>query len=64
VDVLSRKGELAKHNLWTICALVRRVRDAVRAGTLDALLADVLARHAAWFPDSQLRSSWDALNPA
>ena len=60
-DVLARKGELAKHNLWTICDVVKRVRVAARAGNLDAMLADTLARHAAWFPDSQLGASWDAL---
>lgn len=62
-DVLARKGELAKHNLWTICDVVKRVRTAVRSGGLGGMLAGVLARHAAWFPDSQLGPSWEALNP-
>jgi queuine/archaeosine tRNA-ribosyltransferase len=60
-DVLARKSELAKHNLWTICHLLQVVRQAVKAGTLDSLLAKTLARHAAWFPDSQLPASWQAL---
>jgi 7-cyano-7-deazaguanine tRNA-ribosyltransferase len=55
---------LAEHNLWTICATIRRVRTALAEDRLDAMLAEIAQRHAAWFPESALRPSWEALHDA
>lgn len=61
-EIFADARRLARHNLWTICHTVRRLRELVAAGTLDAHLAEVLQRHAAWFPDSKLPESWNALD--
>lgn len=53
---------LAAHNLWTICETIRRVRDALAAGRLDAMLAEIVERHTAWFPASALGPTWEALH--
>jgi len=53
-DLLRCEPDLRVHNLWTIMSTVRRMRDAICAGTLDSLLADILDRHTALFPDSDL----------
>ncbi|MEM9557160.1 MAG: tRNA-guanine transglycosylase [Acidobacteriota bacterium] len=53
---------LACHNLWTILDTVRRLRRLGRTADLEAHLDRVLARHQAWFPDSELESSWRRLN--
>ena len=60
-DLMTRTADLATHNLWTICDTMRRIREVVRDGTLDAMLADVLERHSVWFPESRLRPSWEGL---
>lgn len=60
--ILTRVADLATHNLWTICDTMRRIRKAVAAGTLPAMLAEVLERHSEWFPESRLKASWDQLH--
>jgi 7-cyano-7-deazaguanine tRNA-ribosyltransferase len=52
---------LALHNLWTITDTMRRVREAMAADRLEAMLDEVLRRHTQWFPESALQESWDAL---
>jgi len=61
--VFASKDELAKHNLWTICTTVERLRELGRATPrLDAYLEDLLEIHQCWFPKSALRASWSGLN--
>jgi 7-cyano-7-deazaguanine tRNA-ribosyltransferase len=60
--LLADEVQLAEHNVWTICDTVRRVRAALDAGTLPAMLADVVERHTAWFPASALGPSWEKLH--
>ncbi len=61
-DIFASRDALTLHNLWTISDAVDRIGEAMREGRLDALLEDILARHAAWFPKSALARSWDALH--
>jgi 7-cyano-7-deazaguanine tRNA-ribosyltransferase len=58
-EVFADKALLTRHNLWTICDTVRRLREliAVREN-LGAYLEDVLRIHQAWFPTSRLVPSW------
>ena len=58
-DVWNDETELIQHNLWTIGDVVRRVRLAVRDGTLEAMLVEILERHRRWFPASRLGASWE-----
>ncbi|HYY81775.1 MAG TPA: tRNA-guanine transglycosylase [Actinomycetes bacterium] len=51
---------LAAHNLRTILDTVRAAGDAHRAGTLEAMLEQLVDVNAAWFPDSLLRKAWEA----
>ena len=52
---------LARHNLWTICDTVARLRPLVRTpSALDKYLENVLAIHEKWFPQSKLGPSWRA----
>ena len=60
--VFDNVAHLALHNLWTITDTMRRVREAMAAGRLDAMLEEVLKRHTQWFPESELQKSWDALD--
>ena len=61
-EVFENVAGLALHNLWTICDTLRRVREAVAADRLEAMLDEVLRRHVQWFPESELEKSWDALD--
>jgi 7-cyano-7-deazaguanine tRNA-ribosyltransferase len=60
--VFDNVSHLALHNLWTITDTMRRVREAMAAGRLDAMLENVLKRHTQWFPQSELQPSWVALD--
>jgi 7-cyano-7-deazaguanine tRNA-ribosyltransferase len=61
--VFANKDELAKHNLWTICSTVDRLRSFDRATSqLGAYLANVVEIHQHWFPHSALRATWLDLN--
>jgi queuine/archaeosine tRNA-ribosyltransferase len=60
-DIFASRDALTLHNLWTICDTVDRMRVCVLAGSLDAMLDEVLAVHTEWFPGSALASSWEAL---
>lgn len=53
---------LAEHNLWTICETIRSVRAALAEDRLDAMLAEIVERHTAWFPDSALGTTWESLH--
>lgn len=53
---------LALHNLWTLLTAMDRLREAVAAGTLERLLEQILERHQAWLPESELPASWEALS--
>ena len=60
--VFSDKERLSRHNLSTICRTVLHLRGLLESGAgLDAYLAEVLERHAAWFPQSALMRSWAEL---
>ncbi|MEM7674804.1 MAG: tRNA-guanine transglycosylase [Myxococcota bacterium] len=62
-DALLRDPEgLASHNLWTIFETMRRLRRLGRGTELDRHLDVIVARHQAWFPDSALERSWQALH--
>jgi len=61
-DVFAMPDELAFHNLCVMCHTVARIRRELAAGTLDAFLAEILERHAAWFPDSLLVRSWESVH--
>ena len=52
---------LARHNLWTIMDVVRRLGRLRDEGSLGDYLADVLDRHMRWFPESLLAVSWGEL---
>jgi 7-cyano-7-deazaguanine tRNA-ribosyltransferase len=57
--VLTEPGLLARHNLWTICDTVRRLRDLVSVpDRLNAYLEEVIEVHQRWFPESRLEPSW------
>jgi len=58
--VMADEMKLRAHNLRTILDTVERLRQAVRADALDSLLAPVLERHEALFPESRLAPSWRA----
>ncbi|MEX2187970.1 MAG: tRNA-guanine transglycosylase, partial [Pirellulales bacterium] len=60
--LLGDERRLAEHNLWTICETIRGVRRALAEGRLDAMLVEIVERHAAWFPESALRPTWEALH--
>lgn len=53
---------LASHNLWTILETVRELRRLGRGEDLRRRLAEVLAGHQAWFPESALAASWQQLD--
>jgi 7-cyano-7-deazaguanine tRNA-ribosyltransferase len=58
-EVFADRAQLARHNLWTICDTVQRLRTLVPSRSrLEAHLAEVLRIHAAWFPSSRLVPSW------
>lgn len=57
--VLADQRALGWHNLYTVTTTVQRIGAAVSAGTLDAMLADILTHHADWFPESALPESWE-----
>ncbi|GAB4435690.1 MAG: hypothetical protein Kow00120_02580 [Anaerolineae bacterium] len=50
--------QLARHNLWTVVNVVRRLGELRSTGGLDDYLGEVLDRHTRWFPESQLATSW------
>lgn len=57
--VFADKALLARHNLWTICDTVQRLRALVPSPSrLAARLEEILELHALWFPDSRLVPSW------
>ncbi len=60
--IFNNHENLVTHNLWTICRTLADIRSAIAEGRLDALLGDVLERHMAWFPESGLAASLDALD--
>jgi len=62
-SILCDESALRVHNLSTIMSTLRRVREALRMGSLSGLLSDVLSRHSAVFPDSDLGPSWYEANP-
>ncbi len=53
---------LASHNLWTITQTMKKIREALCLGSLDAMLEDILEQHTAWFPSSALSLSWAKLH--
>lgn len=58
-EVFADRTHLARHNLWTICDTVRRLRALVPAPErLRARLEEIMELHAAWFPQSRLVPSW------
>jgi 7-cyano-7-deazaguanine tRNA-ribosyltransferase len=58
-EVFADRARLARHNLWTICDTVQRLRALVPVrARLDAHLEEILRIHAAWFPGSRLVPSW------
>ena len=61
-EVFHDKAKLLLHNLWTICATLGQIGEAVNEGRLDAMLVEILERHTGWFPESALASSWEALH--
>jgi 7-cyano-7-deazaguanine tRNA-ribosyltransferase len=52
---------LAFHNLWTVLDVMRSIRKHREMGTLEHRLEAVLEQHKAWFPDSELNTSWEQL---
>jgi 7-cyano-7-deazaguanine tRNA-ribosyltransferase len=61
--VFADPDALLQHNLWTILSTVSKIRGTVAAGeSLSSYLRHVLDRHMAWFPNSSLSRSWEALN--
>ena len=60
--LLGDEPRLAEHNVWTICETIRSVRRALVEGRLDAMLAEIVERHTAWFPDSALGTTWESLH--
>jgi len=54
---------LSSHNLWTICNTINTLRRvSAEEGGLDRHLEYLLERHIAWFPESRLKPSWEALH--
>ncbi len=53
--------QLARHNLWTVLDVVRRVGALRASGALDDYLNEVLGRHIHMFADSLLAVSWGEL---
>ena len=60
--LLQEEVELAKHNLWTILNIVKKVRRMLKDGTLDEYLEHVIDVHQKLFPDSKLEESWVKLH--
>lgn len=60
--VFEDERSLAAHNLWTICKTIEVAKQKLAAGKLDALIDETVQLHQQWFPDSQLKNSWSALN--
>ncbi len=60
--VFDDPAALLQHNLWTIFDTLLQVRRALDEDSLEAMLEDILERHAAWFPDSRLGASWEAVS--
>ena len=64
-QVLADEARLSRHNLWTICDVVRGLRGLVRErAKLHERLEEILRVHAAWFPDSRLVPSWRSVQDA
>jgi len=59
-EIFSDTHLLARHNLWTICTTVERLR-GISDEQLENYLAEILERHSLWFPQSKLRASWESL---
>ena len=60
-EVFGDKEKLARHNLWTICSTVDRMKTLVQSQTeLHGYLENVLSVHQRWFPTSRLEPSWRA----
>lgn len=57
-EVFADEERLTRHNLWTICATLEGLRALESEQALDEKLAHVLEVHAAWFPTSDLPSTW------
>jgi 7-cyano-7-deazaguanine tRNA-ribosyltransferase len=58
-QILGDKALLMRHNLWTICDTVDRLKRLVRSPPdLEAYLEHILLIHQSWFPSSRLKSSW------
>ncbi len=41
---------------------MKKIREALRLGSLDDILEDILEQHTAWFPDSAFSLSWAKLH--
>lgn len=61
-EVFADEARLTAHNLWTICDSVRRLREQMAGGRLDQWMDQLLDQHLAWFPNSRLGVSWNALH--
>lgn len=59
--ILGEPVRLGAHNLHVVMATLSRIRVARQTGAMSALLEEVLERHGAWFPESGLPLSWEAL---
>ena len=62
--VIENQELLGRHNLWTIVHTTTELRKLVRQGSdaFAARLTQILEIHSAWFPESKLAASWDALH--
>lgn len=59
--VMADRNLLVRHNLWTICRTVDRLRRLIAApAELEAELERILEIHRRWFPGSRLEPSWRA----
>jgi 7-cyano-7-deazaguanine tRNA-ribosyltransferase len=61
-EVFAEPRSLAAHNLWTIVETIQRIRRALEEDRLPGMLAHLLETHMEWFPDSELRPSWELLH--
>lgn len=57
-EVFADETALTRHNLWTICDTVLKVRALPDTAALDARLSEILDVHRSWFPGSRLEQSW------
>jgi 7-cyano-7-deazaguanine tRNA-ribosyltransferase len=60
-SVRTRTDLLCRHNLWVLLDVVRQAREHLHQGRMGRYLDEVVELHSAWFADSMLAESWQAL---